>query len=416
LVLAVLLAIGIATQGNKSIQTVVLRRRGEGTQSGTALPEAGVWYALLRPAGTAGGALLALPFLTLAASAHSAAVVAVVILRATGFYNLSVYIGRNLPLTAALLLATVWALRHALPVLERAAARASGIAAGDEAPIAPGAHGELPTPSRLLQVSFGFGLLMLALSGLLALWGRGDLTDRLTAASLALSLGTALGGVSAVAVPWLLRPLRYLGGGWHEALARVSATPVVLWGVLIPLGYGAGLCAGAAHQVLVGRLYHGALAALATYAVLRRTTGLTTHYLALAAEQERTDAVPAVLLGRKAGNLVLLAQGITFIFSQLGLKITPILASLGVASLAVALALQDTLKNLFAGFYIMMDRSIKPGDFVSLDSGEAGFIDDIGWRNTKIRPYANNMIVIPNSKLSEAVVTNENLPAQEQSV
>jgi len=84
--------------------------------------------------------------------------------------------------------------------------------------------------------------------------------------------------------------------------------------------------------------------------------------------------------------------------------------------LAVALALQDTLSNLFAGIYMMVDRPVTVGDFIKLESGEEGFVEEIGWRNTKVRMWANNIVIIPNSKLSQSVLTNYYLPHQEMSV
>ncbi|MDD4894133.1 MAG: mechanosensitive ion channel family protein, partial [Candidatus Omnitrophica bacterium] len=98
------------------------------------------------------------------------------------------------------------------------------------------------------------------------------------------------------------------------------------------------------------------------------------------------------------------------------ISITPILATLGVGGLAVALGLQDTLSNLFAGFHIIASRQIKIGDYVKLDSGEEGYITDITWRTTKIRMLPNNVVLVPNEKLTKAIVTNYYLPDKEMAV
>jgi small-conductance mechanosensitive channel len=105
--------------------------------------------------------------------------------------------------------------------------------------------------------------------------------------------------------------------------------------------------------------------------------------------------------------------GAMVILSQLGVAITPVLTALGVGSLAVALALQPTLANMFAGIYIAVARQIRIGDFVELESGQSGFVTDIGWRTTLIRELPNNMIIIPNSKLAEIIVKNYALPDSE---
>jgi small-conductance mechanosensitive channel len=115
-------------------------------------------------------------------------------------------------------------------------------------------------------------------------------------------------------------------------------------------------------------------------------------------------------------NLVVLAIGILVIFQTMGINITPVITALGVGGLAVALALQDTLANLFAGVHVLAMKEINPGDYVQLDSGEEGFVEDIGWRNTTIRMLRNNLIVIPNTKLAQAIVTNCTLPQKEMSV
>ncbi len=98
--------------------------------------------------------------------------------------------------------------------------------------------------------------------------------------------------------------------------------------------------------------------------------------------------------------------GILIFLQLLGISITPILASLGIGSLAVALALQDTLSNFFAGIYVTVDKPVHVGDFIRLESGEEGHVIDIGWRSTRIRTLPNNIVVVPNSKLVSSIITN----------
>ena len=84
--------------------------------------------------------------------------------------------------------------------------------------------------------------------------------------------------------------------------------------------------------------------------------------------------------------------------------------------LAVALALQDTLANLFAGFYVTLARQIRVGDYVRLETGEEGYLVDIAWRATRIRMLPNNTVVVPNAKLAQAIVINYHLPDKELAV
>jgi len=122
------------------------------------------------------------------------------------------------------------------------------------------------------------------------------------------------------------------------------------------------------------------------------------------------------------GIVIGIARGITFgvgllvVLGTLGISITPIIASLGITSLAVALALQPTLSNFFSGVQLVMDKPIRVGDFVELDSGEQGFVDKIGWRSTWIRMLPNNVVIMPNSRLSESRIINYFYPAKELSV
>ncbi len=109
------------------------------------------------------------------------------------------------------------------------------------------------------------------------------------------------------------------------------------------------------------------------------------------------------------------AVGILIILAVLGISITPLITALGVGGLAVALALQDTLANLFAGIHILVEKSIRVGDSVKLETGHEGMVEDITWRTARIRMAPNNMVIIPNKKLSESVVTNYSLPARPMS-
>src|SRR5690606_30317279 len=84
-------------------------------------------------------------------------------------------------------------------------------------------------------------------------------------------------------------------------------------------------------------------------------------------------------------RVTIFTLAILVILQTFGLSITPLLTALGVGGLAVALALQETLSNLFAGLHIIASKKLKPGDFIELDSGQSGRVTDISWRNTVLR-------------------------------
>lgn len=112
----------------------------------------------------------------------------------------------------------------------------------------------------------------------------------------------------------------------------------------------------------------------------------------------------------------ILIIGLLIILSVLGISITPFITALGVGGIAIALALKDTLENLFAGIHILVEKSIRVGDFIRLETGQEGYVDDITWRTTRIRMLPNNIVVIPNSKLAQSIVTNYYLPEKRMSL
>jgi small-conductance mechanosensitive channel len=116
-------------------------------------------------------------------------------------------------------------------------------------------------------------------------------------------------------------------------------------------------------------------------------------------------------LSQKLVQLCILILGITWLLKVVfDISLTPILTTLGVGGLAVALALQDTLSNLFAGFYVSVSGLVRIDDYIRLNTGEEGYITDINWRCTTMRTRFNNLVVIPNNKLGQAIYTNYYLP------
>lgn len=115
-------------------------------------------------------------------------------------------------------------------------------------------------------------------------------------------------------------------------------------------------------------------------------------------------------------NLAKLAVGVMgafLILQNLGVEITPLITALGIGGLAVALALQDTLGNLFAGVQIILTRMVSPKDYVRLSSGEEGWVSDVRARHTTIETFPDgNLVTVPNSVLASATVKNYTFPHQ----
>ncbi len=119
---------------------------------------------------------------------------------------------------------------------------------------------------------------------------------------------------------------------------------------------------------------------------------------------------------RRIALVVIYVLAALTLLRYLNIDITPIIAGLGVGGIAVALALQPTLSNFFAGTQIISDRVVRVGDYIELDGGTRGYVVTVGWRSTRIRTSFNNMVIIPNSRLADSIITNYYGPTMEISV
>lgn len=138
-------------------------------------------------------------------------------------------------------------------------------------------------------------------------------------------------------------------------------------------------------------------------------------FLRLYGEKSGTGSAGTTLI-RYVGSIVLWAVGLAVILSLFDVSLLPAITALGVGGLAVALAFQDTLANIFAGIYITLSGQIRVGDYVEIGGAEQGFVNDISWRTTTFRTLANNLIIVPNKKLAESTMINYHLPAQQLAV
>ncbi|MSQ21698.1 MAG: mechanosensitive ion channel family protein [Dehalococcoidia bacterium] len=115
------------------------------------------------------------------------------------------------------------------------------------------------------------------------------------------------------------------------------------------------------------------------------------------------------LVRRVVTGLIYVIGGL-MILDNLGIKLSPLIAGLGLGGLAVALALQATLSNLLAGASVVADGSISVGDFIEIQDGPSGTVVDISWRTTKLQAIAGNLIIVPNNRLVDSIVTNYQSP------
>ena len=143
--------------------------------------------------------------------------------------------------------------------------------------------------------------------------------------------------------------------------------------------------------------------------VLARTVdGVVTMYFERSGKNlPKTTLLNSILIG------VIYAMGLLVILQYYGISIAPILTAAGVGGMAVALALQETLANIFAGLHLILSKQLRIGDYIRLGTGEEGRVTDITWRFTTIIPLgASSTIVIPNKTIAGANISNFSLPTQ----
>jgi small-conductance mechanosensitive channel len=188
-------------------------------------------------------------------------------------------------------------------------------------------------------------------------------------------------------------------------------TPSIYWCAAI------GIYAGVAFSQMAERHVFYLTKAIHVLVILSVTIASANLAGKLFRNYVRKAGIPIPATGLAYGVLkgAILAVGLLVMLGSMGVSITPLITALGVGGLAVALALQDTMANLFAGIHILMEKSVRVGDFIRLETGQEGFVDDITWRTTRIRMLPNNMVVIPNNKLSQSIVTNYCLPEKRMS-
>jgi small-conductance mechanosensitive channel len=226
---------------------------------------------------------------------------------------------------------------------------------------------------------------------------------------LALFAGTVLAGL--VVRRLLFRIVRNWAAGTDSHLDVVVTQslrgPIVLWSMIL------GLHLATQHSRIPPQYLRyvpdtlRALGVLAVTIALSRLAGNAVRFYG--AHVKGVQSVTT--LTQKMAQIVVLAIGLVWLLKMVfDISLTPVLTTLGVGGLAVALALQDTLSNLFAGFYVSISGLVRIGDYIKLNTGEEGYVQDINWRCTSMLTIANNLVVIPNNKLGQAIFTNYYLP------
>lgn len=243
--------------------------------------------------------------------------------------------------------------------------------------------------------------------------------ERTIIVELAIATAAALGATAAVLALRRagLRALRTLAdrteGKVDDLALEAFRVPSLLWGLALGLYIGVAMVGSLPPRIV--ELINDGVAVLlvvsVTLAVGRFLAAATRTYAdRLGVEVGVTGLTTGLVKG------VVYVCGALILLNTLGISITPILTALGVGGIAVALALQGSLANLFAGIHLLVEKPLRVGDYVKLESGQEGYVTDIGWRTTRIRMLHNNMVIVPNAKLADTILTNYYLPEKRMSV
>jgi small-conductance mechanosensitive channel len=193
---------------------------------------------------------------------------------------------------------------------------------------------------------------------------------------------------------------------WSEVLAGSLPRPAGIAVFLIALA--AGLRALPLEQLHLAEAHKIIAVALALLGVgaLMRVALRAIEAFGRSNPQLRSSAG----IGKAVTWVIGLGISAVLVSDALGISLAPALTALGVGSLAVALALQDTFSNFFSGLSIIVDKPVSPGDFIRVDPSYEGYVESIGWRSTHLRTLASNLVIIPNATLSKAIITNYTRP------
>jgi small-conductance mechanosensitive channel len=219
---------------------------------------------------------------------------------------------------------------------------------------------------------------------------------------------------SLIVLLWLRRRIEARLGKWldrtgwpgNNALARLLRGPSVFWALLIS-GY-LGLQVSALSQdwtVPLGRGIGSVFILSVAFTLVQLVNSFFPVYSArlnLPAPAARTVSIIV--------SLVVFAVALLMVLDIWGAPAAPILLAVGIGALAILLALRDVLPSLFASLQINATGQIKVGDYIKLETGEEGYVVDIGWTSTQLRALDESLVLLPNSKLARAIVTNYGRP------
>ena len=191
----------------------------------------------------------------------------------------------------------------------------------------------------------------------------------------------------------------------------IKSISSIIFYIVVILGFKIGIQHFEFETSLYSSLVNSLFILVIMIMILRVITNFAKHWLKEWASKTESTAddrlIPLVAKILKAVTIIL---GIFFIFDTWDINLSPLLATAGIAGIAIGFAVRDSLANILGGIQLVLDKTFKVGDKIELESGEMGVILDIGIRSTKLKTYDNEVIYIPNGSLANTKVKNFTVP------
>ena len=196
-----------------------------------------------------------------------------------------------------------------------------------------------------------------------------------------------------------------------DMLMKVIRKPLYIFIILVGFYFGLkSLSFLTPYSLWMDKIFFIVSALLLSLIVTRILSFFISRWLKVQKKFEKTPRLINTVV-----TIVIYLIAFLMILRYLNIEITPLVATLGLGGLAVGLALQNTLANFFAGLHIISDRPINVGDYIEMENVK-GYVEDIGWRSTRIKTLPNTIVIVPNSKIAESVIINNYLPVEEMSI
>lgn len=189
---------------------------------------------------------------------------------------------------------------------------------------------------------------------------------------------------------------------------------IIIWGSSYAAGFQ--MFKGSKLLFRLEQIAYVSLVVVAAWWAVRLIEGIIERYTEKTGEgQEPSVEEHVALIARQVSKFVVYFVAFTIILGYFKISISGLVATAGVASLAIALAAQETLGNMLAGVMIILDKPFRVGDRIETN-GLIGDVIDIGPRSTRIRTLDNTVMVVPNKDLASSRIINHVFPSPQVTI